>query len=261
MKCNYHTHNEMCGHAGGTIEDYVKCAVANQMEEIGMSDHIPYPGDVFGMRMPYSRLEEYINQTLKLKEKYRGQIKVLLGMEAEYLTDYDDYYKQLLEQKGVEYLILGQHFYVSEDVGMSNVYSDMHSTVECISYVKNCIDAMNTGYFAYIAHPDLMFINDFQVDDSVKMAIDMLLNEAVKRDYILELNANGFRRGKSRFLSGERYPYPADFFWKEVAKSGVRTIIGADCHSVDALCDEAIVQGENMARELSLNLVEKLEIA
>lgn len=260
MKCNYHTHNEMCGHAGGTLEEYVQCAVTHRMEEICMSDHIPYPGDGFGMRMPYARLDEYINSTLQLKEKYRGQIRVLLGLEAEYFADYDGYYRRLLGEKGVEYLILGQHFYMDADGRLSNVYNDMHNTADCISYVKNCMEAMSTGYFACLAHPDLIFVNDFPVDDSVKKAIDLLLNESMKHNYILELNANGFRRGKSRFVTGERYPYPTDFFWQEVAKSGVRTIVGADCHSVDALCDWATDWGERMAQELGLNLVEKLVI-
>ncbi|MGN0342542.1 MAG: histidinol-phosphatase [Roseburia sp.] len=258
MKNNYHTHNEMCGHAGGTLEEYVQCAVKNHMEEIGMSDHLPYPGDGFGMRMPYGRLDEYIQTTLQLKETYRQQIRVLLGLEAEYFSDYDRYYQRLLEKKGVEYLILGQHFYMNDDGSLANVYNDMPDTTACIQYVKNCIEAMNTGYFAYLAHPDLIFVNDFPVDDAVKKAINLLLNEFIKHDYILELNANGFRRGKSRFVTGERYPYPTDFFWQEVAKSNVRVIIGSDCHSVDALCDWATDQAENMVRELGLNLVEKL---
>lgn len=259
MKCNYHTHNEMCGHAGGTLEEYVQCAMKNQMEEIGMSDHIPYPGDGFGYRMPYGRLQEYIDTTLQLKEKYQGQMRVRLGLESEYFPDYDRYYQRLLEKKGVEYLILGQHFYMKEDGSLANVYNDMHSTEACMDYAKSCMEAMHTGYFAYLAHPDLIFVNDFPVDDPVKKAIDFILSESVKHDYILELNANGFRRGKARFVTGERYPYPTDFFWQEVSKSNVKVMIGADCHSVDALCDDAIDQAENMARELGLNLIEKIE--
>ncbi|MCI5620631.1 MAG: histidinol-phosphatase [Lachnospiraceae bacterium] len=258
MNCNYHTHNEMCGHAGGTLEEYVQCAIKNDLKEIGMSDHIPYPGDGFGYRMPYARLDEYIDTTLQLKEMYRDQIQVLLGLESEYFSDYDRYYQRLLQEKGVEYLILGQHFYMTRDGKLANVYNDMPDTEACMDYAKSCMEAMNTGYFAYLAHPDLIFVNDFPLDNAVKRTVDYIINESLKHDYILELNANGFRRGKSQFVTGERYPYPTDFFWNEVAKSKVRVIIGADCHSLDVLCDWATEQAENMAGELGLNLIEKM---
>ena len=36
---NFHAHNYLCGHAVGTVCDYVKEAVENGFETIGISDH------------------------------------------------------------------------------------------------------------------------------------------------------------------------------------------------------------------------------
>ena len=38
MKTNYHTHNYRCNHADGTIEDYIKVAIEEGYDEIGISD-------------------------------------------------------------------------------------------------------------------------------------------------------------------------------------------------------------------------------
>ena len=42
IKFDLHTHHERCGHAIGTIEDYVKQAIQYGLQYIGISDHSPY---------------------------------------------------------------------------------------------------------------------------------------------------------------------------------------------------------------------------
>ena len=91
MKANYHTHLELCGHAVGMTEDYVKVAIEEGFEVLGMSDHGPIkpefmsPEDFeynwLSRQMTY---EEFINIYLpdvkKVREKYRDKIKVLIGV-------------------------------------------------------------------------------------------------------------------------------------------------------------------------------------
>ena len=43
MKANYHTHTARCGHATGTGEDYVLAAIEQGFDELGFSDHVPWP--------------------------------------------------------------------------------------------------------------------------------------------------------------------------------------------------------------------------
>ena len=42
-KINYHTHTYRCGHAKGTEEEMVQAAINMNIEELGISDHIPLP--------------------------------------------------------------------------------------------------------------------------------------------------------------------------------------------------------------------------
>jgi histidinol-phosphatase (PHP family) len=38
---DYHTHNERCGHAAGTLADYIEAAKLLGLTAIGLSDHSP----------------------------------------------------------------------------------------------------------------------------------------------------------------------------------------------------------------------------
>lgn len=252
MKTNYHTHNELCGHAGGTIEEYVKKAIELEFDVLGMSDHLPFPGDAFGMRMKFEDLKTYADETKRLKKAYKNKLRIYLGGEAEYIPGYEKYYEQLLNKMGFDYLILGQHFYMNGMYYCANVYDDMKTTKDVMTYAKSAMQGMATGYFAYLAHPDLFFVNDFKVDRQLKKAVDYLLNESTKRNYILEWNANGLRRLTTS--------YPNAYFWEEVAKTNIPVIIGADCHSVDNLYDWAMEISEKKAKEMGLHVIDHLEI-
>ena len=78
MKANYHTHTARCGHATGTDEDYVLAAIEQGFDELGFSDHVPWPyQNGFshpGVRMSVLQLSQYLNSVRELAERYRDQL-------------------------------------------------------------------------------------------------------------------------------------------------------------------------------------------
>ena len=59
MIANYHTHTPRCGHAIGSEEEYVRCALEAGFQILGFSDHTPYPfpqGHYSSFRMKPSAL-------------------------------------------------------------------------------------------------------------------------------------------------------------------------------------------------------------
>ena len=38
---DYHIHTKLCGHASGEMAEYVECAIAAGVKEMGFSDHMP----------------------------------------------------------------------------------------------------------------------------------------------------------------------------------------------------------------------------
>ena len=260
MKTNYHTHSEYCGHAGGSLEDYIQKACSLSLTHLGFSEHAPFPGNPFGMRMDFNTLPDYVNELTLLREKYKNQLSLHIGLEIEYLEAYASYYPLLFSEYGIEYLIMGQHFFMGPDKKCYNLYDNSFPSEYLIEHCKNMVEGMKTNYFKYIAHPDLMFIRDYGMDENCKTAISTLVEGAQKEHFILELNANGFRRGKQEYSGGMRYPYPVDIFWREVATTDIPVIIGSDSHSPSIILDEHTKYAEEYASNLGLNLIEYLDI-
>ena len=128
-KINFHTHTNRCRHADGIAADYVQSALSAGVTQLGFSDHAPFPDYDFGMRMPYCELSEYIEDINALTVQYRTDIILWKGLEIEYLPEYRDYYEALLTRSGMDYLLMGEHFYKNAS-GKTTNYTDALSTDE-----------------------------------------------------------------------------------------------------------------------------------
>ncbi len=253
IEYNYHTHNFRCGHAIGDCFSYALEAKEKGLKKLGFSDHGPYAKVDFGFRMDYSLLDEYVEEIVHTKEKYRNELEIKAGLEIEYLPNESKYYEELLTKRGIEYLVLGQHFFEDSGGKLKYVYG-MEGTKEYIEYAKSAVEGMETGYFSFLAHPDLIFVNEFKWDYNCEKACDIIIDAAVKRNFMIEYNANGFRRGKKEFLDGVRYEYPHDRMFELAAQAGVKVLINSDCHNPNQVCDEYMEYAYKRAKELKLNL-------
>ncbi len=60
---------------------------------------------------------------------------------------------------------------------MKNTYS-LKSTKEYIEYAKSICLGIKSGYFDFVAHPDLIFINDFPWDENCDKACNLIIDTA-----------------------------------------------------------------------------------
>ncbi|MBE6142308.1 MAG: histidinol-phosphatase HisJ family protein [Erysipelotrichaceae bacterium] len=256
---NYHTHTARCGHALGEDEEYVLNAIKAGVEELGFSDHIPFP-DVSqpGVRMEYDRLNEYIDSINALKEKYKDQIKIYVGFEAEYFSEVKNYYKDLL--KKVDYLICGQHFSLNSDRKMiySGYKHDDKSVLE--DYTIRVVDAIESGLFKYIAHPDII-LNSYTLRDEYLDSCIRRICEAAERCHVpLEVNLEGIKKQVSLDIIGKERFYPYDYFWNIAKEYKIDVILGGDIHDpVDFLADYD-KHGYNIIGKFGLHHIQKLII-
>lgn len=251
MKVNYHTHTQRCLHAQGCEEDYVVSAINSGLSILGFSDHAPFPDQDYGLRMPYKELNTYLDAIDQAQVKHKDEIKLLKGLEIEYLPEYLYYYNELLTKKGLDYLLLGEHFFRSGWNNV-NVYNDIYSTDQYILYAQSVVDAINTGFFKMVAHPDIIFMNSFIWDKNCEKACDLIINAAVAANVILEFNANGLRRGMREYPDGNRYQYPYERFWERVARANVPVIVGSDCHNPDQVWDYAMIKAHETVNKLGV---------
>ena len=114
MKTNYHTHTYRCKHAMGNDERIVLNAIKADFDILGFSDHTPwphFPADYDShVRMEPQYLPEYCGSVNRLREKYKDQIEIHLGLEAEYFPHHMQELLDMKSEYGIEYLIYGAHY-------------------------------------------------------------------------------------------------------------------------------------------------------
>ena len=232
MVNNYHTHTYRCLHAIGSDEDYVKCAIQAGMKQLGFSDHTPWHYDSLfhpTMRMDESQLDGYIKSLSLLKEKYKDQIDILIGLECEYFEKYMPWLEQTLQSYPIDYIILGNHYYQSDE---THIYFGSPLNKSYLkSYVDHCIKAIDSGLYSYIAHPDLAHFDS--KDPFYIQEMSRLCQYAKQHNMPLEFNLLGFSTGRH---------YRNKDFWQIASRYQNKVIIGFDAHSPESLLDQDIYQ-------------------
>lgn len=256
-------------HADGTEKDYVQAALDAGLDILGFSDHAPFPDNRFDSRMRYDQLDAHLARIRSLQDAlHKGgkacgltgirPLRLLAGLEIEYCADMTDYYQMLLSEKKLDYLLLGHHYYMEEDGCCIHVFSipKKYGTPAFLKYAREVQTALETGFFPVLAHPDVIFTNDFAWDQNCWEACELIIDAAARTGTVLELNANGIRKGL-RLLGGtRRYPYPHPEFWKQVSAAKLPVLIGSDCHSPSYMRDEAVQEAFRLAKEWKLELVD-----
>lgn len=257
MLTNYHTHTSRCFHAFGEDEEYVRTAVESGYSILGFSDHTPWPytsGYVSkSERMPVSQMEEYRQSVLSLKEKYKDEIKIRLGLECEYFPQFFGWLRDVSPQ--FDYLILGNHFELSDEHG-EPYYGHASTKKQLISYTEHTIKGMESGMFAYLAHPEVVLADYPSFDKDVEECMNEICMAGQKNGMLFEYNMYGVIKKQRGVFKGLGYPY--DRVWEIVSHYKIDAIIGVDAHRPEQLAEvENIRKAKEFLRSLNINVVEE----
>ncbi len=255
-KYNYHTHTERCLHAQGEDEAFVVAAVRAGFDEIGFSDHSPWnfdEGFVSYMRMSAYALEGYCDSVKELREKYKDKISIKLGLECEYFPKYLPWLKEQIKKHSIDYIILGHHF-CSDEIG-EKYNGNLSSHQELERYCRDILEALDSGMFSYVAHPDI-FMRGYPVfDEKCEEITRRIVQKAVETDTPLEYNLLGFSHSVNDGKDG--YPYPD--FWKIAAEYSPKAVVGIDAHVPSAYLDsELFEKGYENLRQFGIEVTDKI---
>lgn len=257
---NYHTHTPRCMHATGAEEEYVLQAIASGYEVLGFADHTPWPYEsdfVAPTRMRIDELEDYVSAVNAMKEKYADRIRIHLGLECEAFPQFYAWLKDTLASGRVEYAILGNHYDTSDEDGLP-YFGYLIDRNRAYRYMETTINGIESGLFAYVAHPDL-FLNRYEAFDADAKFICRELCAAAKRKNLpMEYNILGkMRQGKSFSKGG--LGYSTRQFWEIAAETGNRAIIGVDAHKPEQLdCLQQYTETREMLSDMGIEVMEVL---
>ena len=259
MLKNYHSHTERCGHAWGTDEEFVQAAIDEGYTTLGFSEHSPWPfADGYQeidtrQRIPLENLEQYLADMQALKEKYKNQIEIKIGLECEYFPRYFDWLRGVKDK--FDYLLLGVHC-SEHDEHLTHYYARYNTPEQIEEYLRCTLAGMETGLFAYLAHPELCLADYPVYDDVCKNAVHSICRKAKELDMPLEYNLYGIDkqgRGRQKGLG-----YPCKIFWEAAADHGCRAIIGVDAHRPIHFNRQRYLDAQAYLEGLGLNLIEEI---
>lgn len=246
MIANYHGHTVHCKHGIGTTREHIEAAIKFGLEEVAITEHVPIKGRTLS-RIDYPDFEAFITELNELKVEYQDQIKVLTGLECEYIPEVFSDHLELKEKYNIDFLVLGHHFSKLSQPGF--YYFETRNKEMVDEYIENTIAAIKSGHFKIFAHPDI-FLNKLPYDDYMESKAKELFAVCQEYDVVVEINANGIRNNKG---------YPCREFWQLSKQYNLTTVINSDSHSPAEIYDDGLVATYEFAKELSIKITERLD--
>jgi len=224
-RIDLHNHTTRCNHAEGTIDEYIQKAIELSIDIYGFSEHAPMDFDE-KYRLPLCDMSAYTNDILSAKERYRDQIKILLGYEVDWLPGHIE---ENVLSADVDYLIGSVHFIDKWSFDNPEFIGgwEKRNIDEIWQAYFEATEAMAaSGKFDIVGHLDLIKVFKYlPKTDTRLLAKDAL--QAIKRsNMVLELNAAGLRKP-----IGEIYPSKA--LLEEAYALDIPITFGSDAHSVE----------------------------
>lgn len=253
---NYHTHTTFCD-GQNTPEEMVLAAIESGCPTLGFSGH-SYTAFDPGYCMHPEDMERYRDEVLRLREKYRDKIRILLGLELDYFSERPDF--------ELDYVIGSVHYVKKDGVYLTVDHSREKQIRQVEEHYGGDFYAFAEDYYALVSdvkrktgcqivgHFDLVTkFNEQQplFDESnprYRAAALGALHTLLDQDALLEINTGAISRGC------RTTPYPAAFLLEEMGRCGVKAVLSADCHSAGAVCcafDEAARLAQRCGVELT----------
>ena len=248
MLANFHTHTVFCD-GKSTPEEVVLSAIQKGFSAIGFSGHGYAPYD---LKCCMTDTEGYRQEILRLRDRYRNEIEIYLGVEE------DAFYS--VDRSRFDYIIGSCHF-----IRLHDQYYPIDSKYECF---KDCLALFDgdplrfaeTYYRAFcdylarrkpdiIGHFDLITKFDeldtslfLQNPDYQKIAA-AYITRAAQSGSIFEVNTGAISRGM------RTTPYPSADLLHVLKKLDAPLILSADSHHKDTL-DFAFEETKHCLREI-----------
>jgi len=229
MRIDLHNHTTLCNHATGSMEEYVKKAIEKGIDIFGFSCHAPMSFEP-EYRMSLAQSKVYEKEVLKLKEKYKDKINILLAYEVDYMSD-----KKFIEDDilnaNVDYLIGSVHFI--DRWGFDNpefIGGFKEKDIDEIwkEYFQAVSSMVKTGYFDVVGHLDLIKVFKYLPNQDIKNLALQTMQDIKKSNMVLEINASGLRKPIKE-------QYPSYELLKLAFNLEIPITFGSDAHNIEQI--------------------------
>ena len=259
---NYHSHTQYCdGHA--SMDEMAAAACDAGMEIWGFSPHSPIAVES-KCNMTRESVPEYLEESRRLKDIYSGRMKILTGMEIDYLSPDFGPHLDYFDHLPLDYRIGSVHFVPNQDgipldcdgrferfsIYLKEGYAgDLRYVVE--KFYEQELMMIERGGFDILGHFDKIAANASLADPSIEeqgwyqSLVDDVIRMAKDSGLFIEINTKSIF-DKGRFFPAEPiWPRLIDRSKGETPESLLqrRILINSDAHHPDKV---------NLGREVAI---------
>ncbi|GEL07331.1 histidinol-phosphatase HisJ [Salisediminibacterium halotolerans] len=250
-----HIHTPYCPHGSrDSLKSYVENAVFQGFAAISFMEHAPLPesfndpAPTKDSAMTLHSLDNYLQDCERIKEEYQEHIKILTGLEVDYIAGYENETATFLNQWGprLDDSILSVHFLTLDSRSYSCIdYSkdtfqtflteagSLEKVYQC--YYNTLIQAASADLGAYkparLGHMTLIrkFQNAFPRKFSDTAMIENVLETVENHGMSLDINGAGLYKPDCREV------YPPKYVVETAKKRGIQLVYGSDAHTATAV--------------------------
>ncbi len=223
---DYHVHTRYSD-GEGDVDDCVARAAALGLAEIGISDHLVPPdlGEAGLYGIAPALLDGYVADVRDAAARH-PEIRVLLGVEADYLPDCEQWLCDTLPAIPLDYVIGAVHFvgrfaFDDESVVGHPGWPDPDAVYR--AYYETVARAAGCGLFDIIAHFDYLTVWSGRPAHDVAAYEDAALQAVAAAGTAIELCTSGI-------LDRAGAMYPSDRLLASARDLGVPLVIDSDAH-------------------------------
>lgn len=247
---DWHTHNLLCRHAIGNIEDYIIKAIELDLNIIGISDHFPYDFLKNIERIPYreyaitvNEIESYLSTAERLREKYKDKISVRISFEIDYFENQEaalnTHLKKIKDR--LDYILGSLHIldfhdgkgaWGFDDTRFLKDYEYYGADMVYLQYYKTEQKMLKSKDFDLdiVSHFDLpkkfnhIPKNKEDVSNEIIKTLELIKN----RDLVMEINTGGLRKEVKE-------QYPSEEIIRHMYNLDIPILLGSDAHHPNEL--------------------------
>ncbi len=235
ITADYHIHTSFSSDSKAPMEDVIKQAITMGLTRICITDHMDYDYPA-RYNLPFIfDPEPYCKTITTLKEQYKEQITVLMGIECGVRPYLKDRFDTLLHQYDFDFVIASSHLAKDMDVYYPEYWEGITEDEGYRIYFQSILDNLNSfENFDVYGHLDYVVRYGPSKGDNFEYPLyadlfDEILKTIISMGKGIEVNSAGYKYGLGR-------PHPT----KEIIKrylelGGTILTIGSDAHKTEHL--------------------------
>ena len=236
---NYHSHCLYCD-GRANMEDFIRFAISEGFSSYGISSHAPLPFST-AWTMEWDRMDDYLSEFSRLKEKYADKIELAIGLEIDYLNEESHPAIPRFQELPLDYRIGSVHMLYSPqgkvvdidtpaDIFRQLIDAHFEGDLDYVVhlYYKNLLRMVELGGFDILGHADKMHYNASCYRPGL---LDEPWYDALVRDYFAEIARHGYIveiNTKSYHDLGTFYPN--ERYFPLLHSLGIRVQVNSDSH-------------------------------